>query len=93
MASCERGSSATSSVDSLRRGSGRCAPSSASRVTSPRWAAEFSEVRVLRLGVEQARAASVAATLTGRHRDIEHFFGDASFVLDVDGAASNDLGQ
>ena len=52
-----------------------------------------SEVRVLRLGVEQARAASVAATLTSRHRDIEHFFGDASFVLDVDGAASNDLGQ
>ncbi len=51
-----------------------------------------SDVRVSRLGVEQARAASVAATLTSRHRDIEHFFDDAAFVLDVGGAASNDIG-
>ena len=52
-----------------------------------------SEVRVSRLGVEQARATSVAATLTSRHRDIKHFFADASFVLDVDGAASDDIGR
>ena len=52
-----------------------------------------SEVRVSRLGVEQVRAASVAATFTSRHREIEHFFGEASFVLDVGGVASDDIGK
>jgi hypothetical protein len=52
-----------------------------------------SEVRVSRLGVEQARAASVAAAFTSRHRDIEHFFDDASFVINVGGVAVDDIGK
>ncbi len=52
-----------------------------------------SDVRVSRLGVEQARAASVAAAFTSSHREIEHFFGDARFTFDVGGVASDDIGK
>jgi hypothetical protein len=51
-----------------------------------------SGLRVSRLGVEQARVASIAATVTSRHLELTHFFDDAHFTLDVGGAESKNVG-
>jgi hypothetical protein len=51
-----------------------------------------SGLRVARLGVEQARIASIAATVTSRRLDLTRFFDDARFTLDVGGAETKDVG-
>ncbi len=54
--------------------------------------AQVTGLRVARLGVEQARVASVAATLTSRQLHLAHVVDDARFTLDVDGAETSDPG-
>jgi hypothetical protein len=51
-----------------------------------------SALRVLRSGAEQARIASIAATVTSRHLQLAHLFDDARFTLDVRDAETNDVG-
>jgi hypothetical protein len=51
-----------------------------------------SGVRVSRLGAQQARVASIAATLKSRHLQVENFFDDARFTLVVGGAETSNIG-
>jgi hypothetical protein len=51
-----------------------------------------SALRVSRLGLEQARVASLVATVTSRHLELAHIFDDARFTLDVGGAETHDVG-
>jgi hypothetical protein len=50
-----------------------------------------SGLRVSRLGVEQARVASIAAMVTSHRVQLAHVFDDARFTLDVGGAETNDV--
>jgi hypothetical protein len=51
-----------------------------------------SDLCVSRLGVELARVASVAATVTSRRLQVASIFGDAGFSLDVGGVVTQDVG-
>ncbi len=53
---------------------------------------QLSGLRVSRLGVERARVASIAATLTSQKLHLAKPFGDARFSVDVSGAGTNDIG-
>ena len=50
-----------------------------------------SGLRISHLGVEQARVASIAATVTSRHLELVRIFDDARFTLDVKRAETNDI--
>jgi hypothetical protein len=53
--------------------------------------ARVSGLRISHLSAEQARVASIAATVTSRHLQLVRVFDDARFTLDVKGAETNDL--
>ncbi len=54
--------------------------------------ARVTGLRVSRLGVEQARAVSIAATVTTRHLRMAHAFDDAQFSLAAGGVETDDVG-
>ncbi len=53
--------------------------------------AHVTGLRVSRLGVEQARAASISATVSSHHLRLAQAFDDTRFRLDVSGVETNDV--
>ncbi|HLK35980.1 MAG TPA: hypothetical protein VKU41_04455, partial [Polyangiaceae bacterium] len=55
-------------------------------------AARVSGARVTRLGIQEARVASIVATAVSHRVRLGQFFDDARFVLDMGGAETSDVG-
>ena len=50
-----------------------------------------SDLRVSRVGVEQARVAAIAVALSSRQLQVSHFGDDTRFALNADGVRLNDM--